>query len=45
MDKDLPVKQKTASSNEWFILKMGKGAEQYPAGKCIGTGLACYVNQ
>ena len=45
MDKDFPEKQKTMSGSEWFILKMGGGAERYPVGKRIGTGPICSVYQ
>ena len=45
MDKDLPDKQKTASGNEWFILKMDRGAERYPIGKHVRTSPVCSVYQ
>jgi len=45
MDQDLPGKQKTASGNVWFILKMDRGVERYPTGKRVRAGPVCFVYQ
>ena len=44
-EKVLANKQKTTSGSEWLSLKIGRGAERDPTGKCIRTGRICYVFQ